>query len=627
MSQFASNFIRNKSRRTALAVIGTIGGGTVLYHHISSHWNRLRSDSIHKASAVSHGEDGKIQVDVLIVGSGGAALTAALRAKTLGFSTLVVEKASKIGGTSNFSGGGLWIPNTHLHARPDDSAEKALTYMEAIIENAGPASSRERKISFLENGPKMVKFLEEEGYKWTLTRDYPDYFPYHSGAQIGGRTIEPGMFDLKLLGPWKDMLNMNPARAPLTLYTYELSKIVRARCSWDGMLTAAKVYGARRYLHRFLGEEPVTLGVSMISQLLYMNIQKGVSLWTDSPMKELVVRNGRVTGAIISQGGKNITVEASRGVILAAGGFARNEEMRKKYQPSPITADWTSTTRSDEGDAILAGMRIGAATALLDSAWWGAAMYDPASKHAFWCLYDRGLPHSIIVDQSGKRFTNESQNYNSIGRAIWERQKENPAVPSFLVMDSTHRSRYILAGRFMPGPSGIPQSSFDSGFITKADSLFELGKRLDVDPLALEETVKRFNGFVATGIDEDFSRGSSIYDQYLGDPDYPNNRNLGTVAKAPFYAVKLWPGDLGTKGGLLTDEKARVLTEKKPGEYDVIKGLYAVGNTSASVMGRTYAGAGATLGPALTFAYIAVNAIAEETAEKKLQSCPKNPVK
>ncbi|OAA62032.1 3-oxosteroid 1-dehydrogenase [Niveomyces insectorum RCEF 264] len=622
-----SSLLRKTSVRIALGVVGVAAGASVV-SRVKRAGARLKEDPATNAARAVIGPDGVVKTDVLVVGTGGPALTAALRAKSLGLSTLVVEKNAKIGGTSCFSGSGCWIPNSHVHNDKNDSVQKALTYMETIVgDGAGPASSRERKEAFLTEGPRMVRWLESAGYRWTPTPKYPDYFPHQPGAQVGGRSIEALMYDAALLGPWRDMLNINPVRAPLPLYTHELSKIVRARCSWDGLLTAVKIWGVRLYPNRFLGGDPVCLGVSMISRLLYMNVKLGTPIWTSSPMTELTVdeATGRVTGALVEHEGRTVTVQAAHGVILAGGGFARNAEMRQKYQAPPITADWTSACQTDQGDAIRAAQRVGSATALMDSAWWGAAMYEPVSKLGIWCLYDRGLPHSMIVDKAGQRFANESQNYNALGTAIWQRQQDGKeTIPSFLIMDSTHRNRYLFAGRFMPGKP-IPAKDLASGFVTKADTLPELAAQLGIDAAGLVATQKRFNRFVEQGVDEDFGRGSSVYDFYLGDPSYGDkNRNLGKVEKGPFYAVKIWPGDLGTKGGVLTDERARALRETSPGsgQYKVIPGLYAAGNTSASVMGRTYAGAGATLGPGLTFGYIAATDCARDAGvpETKLKA-------
>jgi 3-oxosteroid 1-dehydrogenase len=602
-----AHILRKRGVRITLLLAAGTGTGIVATR-AASRKSRLQSTEV---SSLAIANNGTIQTEVLIVGSGAAALTASLRLKTAGLTPLIIEKSEKIGGTSMYSGGGLWIPNTHLQkalAGHDDSPEEALEYLEGIVGDAGLASSRERKIAFLENGPLMIKFLQSQGMKWLPTLGYPDYFPTQPSGKLGGRTVEPGMFDSNLLGPWKDKLNYNPVRAAFPVYTYELSKLVRAKVSWEGRIAAIKVFGLRQWLQEFfLGRAPVTMGVSMISQLLYLNLQSGVPILTEASLKELVVENGRVTGAVVERDGEKVTIKASRGVILAAGGFARNAEMRKKYQAPPITADWTSAAPTDNGDAISAAIKIGAATALMDSAWWGAAMVDPETGSRMWCLYDRVLPHSMIVDQTGRRFTNESENYNSIGTALWNRHKTTPAIPAYLILDSQHRKKYVLAGKFMPG--NTPQSAIDSGFVIKSDSIEELAQKLNLNSSNLSETTQRFNGFARAGKDKDFGRGNSPYDAFLGDPTYKPNRNLGSIEQAPFYAVRIWPGDLGTKGGVLTDENARALKEAAKGKKEVIKGLYVIGNSSASVMGRSYAGPGATLGPALTFAYVAANQI------------------
>ncbi|KAF2092959.1 fumarate reductase/succinate dehydrogenase flavo protein domain-containing protein [Rhizodiscina lignyota] len=551
--------------------------------------------------------DKNIKPDVLIIGSGAAAMTAALRAKSLGLSPLIVEKASKIGGTSAYSGGGLWIPNSGIHSGVDDSPEEALKYLESVVEDVGPASSRERKVAFLENGPRMVKFLADQGYRWMPSKGYPDYFPEAPGGKTGGRTVEPRLFDLNKLGEWKDKLNFNPIRPPtVPMHTFELAKLVRIRGSWEGTFTAMEIFGLRKYSRTILGQWPVTIGVSMTGQLLYLCLQNDIPIWTDSPMKELVVQDGRVTGAVIQkQGGEEIVIDAPKGVLLAAGGFSRNSEMRKRFQAPGISAEWTSASPTDTGEAITAAMNIGAATALLDEAWWGATIVDPATGQPYWTIYERALPHSIIVDNKGQRFTNEAQSYNAFGRALWDQNKAVPgsAVPAYLILDTNHRNSYLLATKFLPGIT--PQSALDSGMITKAATLKELAEKLSIDDSALQSTVSRFNGFAAKGVDEDFNRGRSYYDNFIGDPTHKPNPNLGGIDSAPFYALRIWPGDLGTKGGVLTDEYGRALKNSKNGKTEVISGLYAVGNSSASVMGRTYAGAGATLGPALTFAYIA----------------------
>lgn len=231
-------------------------------------------------------------------------------------------------------------------------------------------------------------------------------------------------------------------------------------------------------------------------------------------------------------------------------------------------------------------------------------MIDPSNGRPMWCQFERGLPHSIVVDKAGNRFTNESQSYTTFCHDQYKRNRTTSAIPAFLIIDQRHRSQYLLSA--LP-PGALPKKVLDSGYIVKANTLGELGQKLGIDVEGLEKTVKRFNGFVAKGVDDDYNRGGNAYDAFFGDPapKYSKNPAIGTIEKPPFYAVKLFPGDLGTKGGVLTDEFARAL---KP-DGSVIPGLYAFGNTSASVMGREYCGAGSTLGPALTFAYIAANHI------------------
>lgn len=231
---------------------------------------------------------------------------------------------------------------------------------------------------------------------------------------------------------------------------------------------------------------------------------------------------------------------------------------------------------------------------------WGPVIVDKTTKKVNWCQFERAQPHSIVVDKAGNRFTDEAQAYTTFVHDQYERQKTTPAVPAYLIIDSRHRKRYPLAG-LMPGST--PQKALDAGLLTKANTLKELADKLGVDPEGLSRTITRFNAMVLRGVDEDYGRGGSAYDHFSGDPKYKPNPNMGTIEKAPFYAAEIWPGDLGTKGGVLTDEFARALRD----DGSVIEGLYAAGNCSASVMGREYCGSGSTLGPALTFAYVAVN--------------------
>jgi 3-oxosteroid 1-dehydrogenase len=545
--------------------------------------------------------------DVLIVGSGAAGLVAALTADDHGLETLVVEKSAKIGGASSYSGGGLWIPNNHVIKRAgiEDSFEEAITYMEDVIEDVGPASSRERKVAFLERGPEMVEFLERLGFEWVAGTGYSDYYPDRPGGKAEGRGIEGKIFNAKRLGEWQQHLLLNPMTPPLPMYTNEVNSFALAGATLKGFRTAAKVIGLRFAGRKLLGQDPMTNGRSLVGQLLLLNVQRELPIWRESPLIELIQDGDEITGVVVERKGRRVRVKARRGVILAAGGFARNAEMRAEYQPQPSSTEWTSVPPGDTGDAVRAGIEVGADTALMDDAWWGPTMVDPSDGTPLFMLWERALPHGIIVDSKGERFMNEAESYVDAGHHQYERNGVEPAIPAWLVVDARHRRRYPM-GSMLPGFT--PKSAYESGMVVKASSLGELAGKIGVDAAGLSETVSRFNEMAEKGVDRDFGRGRTAYDQVYGDPSNKPNPNLGTLEKAPFYAVKVWPGDLGTKGGLLTDEHARVVDK----EGSPIKGLYAAGNTTASVMGRTYPGPGSTIGPATTFAYIAALHLSEE---------------
>lgn len=543
--------------------------------------------------------------DLLIVGSGAGALVAALSASQSGIEPLVVESTDKVGGSSALSGGGLWIPGNPLmrEAGVPDSFDDALAYMEDVIGDAGPASSRERKEAFLRAGPGMVEYLRGLGMRFVYGRGYPDYYPERPGASVIGRGVEGAVFNGRKLGPWLKNLRMDTAAPPIPIYTPEVSQFALATRTPRGFLTAAKVIGVRTVGRRLLGQVPLTNGKTLVGQLLLLNLQRSVPIWLNSPMRELITEDGSVTGAVVEHEGQQLRVGARRAVLLAAGGFAHNAEMREKYEPHPITTEWTSASPGDLGDAIRAGMAAGAATALLDDAWWGPTILAAKGKPAF-VLWERSFPGSIIVDSSGRRFMNESASYIDTGHAQYERNQRVPAIPAWLVFDARFRRRYPLAG-LLPGIT--PRSALQDGWLKKAATLEELARQTGVDPAGLSRAVERFNRAARIGRDDDFHRGDTAYDRLYGDPSVRPNPNLGPIEAAPYYATAIYPGDLGTKGGLLTDEHARVLRE----DGSPIPGLYAAGNTTATVMGRTYPGPGSTLGSATTFSFIAARHISE----------------
>ncbi|KAK0114738.1 hypothetical protein ONS95_014223 [Cadophora gregata] len=541
--------------------------------------------------------------DIIIIGSGAAGLVAALRAHYHGLHPLLVEKSSHIGGASAVSGGAVWIPNNHLGQRAgiEDSIPNALKYLETIIDDVGPASSRERKMAFLTQGPMMVKWLENEDFNWVHCAGYPDYYVERDGGAVG-RTIEGNVFDLKQLGDWQDLLTNRKAAGAFAMHTYEYRCVVNFKRTWEAFGTFLLVM-LRTFFWKFWGCLPVTLGISLVAQLLYLVKLRGIEVWLGWPMVKLHVEDSIVAGVVVKKDGIDTLIRAKRGLVLCAGGFAKNDTMRQEHTKGPISNKWTSVPDGDMGDAIKAGQEVGGAVTLLDDAWWGPTFVNPASGETHFALAERSLPHSIIVDSQGARFMNEAQSYVDCGHAQYERHQTVPAIPAWLIFDSQHRKKYMLWGN---PPGKTPEEAFSSGLITKGATISELAGKIKIDAQNLVSTVHRFNSMASTGKDEDFNRGNYIYDRYFGDSSFKPNPNLGTLVEAPFYAMQVWPGDLGTKGGLLTDEYGRVLRE----DGTPIPGLYAAGNSSASVMGRTYPGAGGTLGPAMTFAFAAIDHIA-----------------
>ncbi|WP_312182107.1 FAD-dependent oxidoreductase [Arthrobacter sp.] len=541
-------------------------------------------------------------VDVLVVGSGGAALTAAITAADAGLDVLIVESTDLWGGTTSISGGGLWMPNNPL-MRADgvsDSEDKALKYMEEVIDDVGPASSRERKQVFLRTVPELVNFLGGLGVQWVRSKDYPDYYPDRPGGMIG-RSLEVRPFDTRLLGPWFKKGRAKASGLPVPLMTDDVWEISRAWSTPSGFARGA------RFVFRTLGgllrgKRLFGTGGALTSSLMYIVRNQQTPVWLSSPLTDLVQDDdGTVLGGVVTRDGKTVRINARSGVILGAGGFARNAAWRQKYHG--LDREYSSAPDGDQGSVIELVRRRGGALALMDDAWWGPSTVGPDGRVTF-TLAERSMPFSLVVDGKGQRYLNESESYVDFGHHMLERQSVAPSVPSWLVSEARHTQRYLNSS-LLTGRKKWRQA----GLLLRADSLTGLAEQMGLPPGALEATVERFNGFARSGVDEDFNRGGTAYDNYYSDPRVKPNPNLGPLEKGPFYAIRIYPGDLGTKGGLLTDAQARVLRE----DGLPIQGLYAAGNTTASVMGRTYPGAGSTIAPAMVFGYVAARHAAAAT--------------
>lgn len=538
--------------------------------------------------------------DVVVGGTGVAALAAAVTAADAGMTVIMLESTDRWGGSSSMSGGGLWLPNNPLMVRDrvSDSRAEALTYLEGTIGDAGPATSRARKEAFVDGVAGFVNLAERLGVRFSRAADYPDYYPELPGGKIG-RAIEVEPFDVHALGEWWST-SRGQDGLPAPVKTDDFWLLSRAWSTPGGMIRGARV------VFRVLGtllrrQKAVGMGPALTSSLLQVALRLGVEVRLSSPITELVTEDGRVTGVRTTRNGATRTIAAARGVVLGGGGFDHNVEWRERFQG--VTGADSSGSRGNVGSAIEVAMKIGAAVDLMDDAWWGGSIPSPTPDgSAMFLVSERSMPHSIIVDGGGNRFANESESYVDLGHHMFEHFKLVPGT-CWMVTDVRHTRRYLRSYAMDPRAVKAMEAA---GIMVKAPTLAELAGRIRVDAAALATTVDRFNGYCRSGIDQDFARGNSAYDRYYSDPLVRPNPNLGTIEKGPFAAVQVVPGDLGTKGGLLSDEYARVLRE----DGSVIEGLYVSGNNSASVMGRTYPGPGSTLGPAAVFGYIAAKHIA-----------------
>lgn len=539
---------------------------------------------------MSEQQNWDIEADVVVLGSGGAAMTAAIAAHDFGASEVVIlERSGMVGGTTAMSGGMLWIPNNHhMHEEGiEDSDEEVVTYLDSL---APGALDPETLWSFMQNGPEMLRYLAERTpVRLRAFRDFPDYQPYSPGAKPdGGRSLDNEAFSFERLGKWAGRVNPSKMAYPLRGSLME---------AISGSLDEATL--AEREAGDYRG-----LGQALAGALFMAVLDRNIPVEFEKRARKLVKDGDRVIGVIAEDAnGKPFRVRARRGVVIATGGFEWNETLVKAFVRGPLTGP--VSVPENEGDGLLMAIEAGAQLGNMQNAFWMQSVleFKPQHRNAkpnyLLGSDERARPGAILVNRAGKRFVNEAANYNALGKSLhaFDAGTHTYAnLPYWLIIDQRYKDKYHTFN----SPPGGPTPSF----MMKADTLEELAEVAGIDPQGLVATVARFNDMVRKGHDDDFNRGDNTYDNFYmwGDTDFdPPYRTLGVIDQGPFYAVKMEAGALGTAGGPRTNADAQVVDWNG----NPIPGLYAAGNAMAAVLGEIYGGAGGTLGPGLTFGYVA----------------------
>jgi 3-oxosteroid 1-dehydrogenase len=541
-------------------------------------------------------------VDLLVVGSG-TGMAAALAAHELGLSVLVVEKASHVGGSTARSGGALWLPAGPVlrEAGAGDTEERAAAYLDSVVAASAP---RTRSTAFLTHVSATVEMLRRStALRFFWARDYSDYHPEEPGGSAAGRTCECHPFDTSVLGDYRTRLEPGlmevSVLVPTTGADYRWMNLV-ARVPRKGIPTFAKRL-AQGLGGRMLGRRYAAGGQGLAAGLFAGVLRAGIPVWTDTTLLRLDGDGDRVRGAVVQHRGREVIITARRGVVLATGGFDHSMDMRWKFQSESLGANLSLGAAANTGDGIRAGQELGGGIDLMDQAWWFPAVAPLPGEAPAVMLAERSLPGSLIVNEHGRRFANESADYMSFGQRLLELERSgSPIETMWIIFDQQYRNSYVFGAQLFPRMR-IPQTWYDAGIAARSDAFAELGSRIGVPVPEFTATITRFNQNASAGDDPDFGRGRSAYDRYYGDPTVSPNPNLRALTKGPFYAVRMVLSDLGTCGGLKADHRARVLRE----DGAVINGLYAIGNTAANAFGTTYPGAGATIAQGLVYGYIA----------------------
>lgn len=529
------------------------------------------------------------EFDLVVAGSGAAGLTAALAAAAHGARTLVIESASEIGGTSALSGGRVWLPANGRPENAGDSEELANEYLDQVFDTRYEPMIR----TFVGTARVMAEFVEKHSpHRFVVCPRYPDYHQDYAGATRGGRCFDVAPVDLNTLVPQVWSVRVQPGYTPITHAEWERW---RYPANIDHDLLAARMAGGVR-----------TGGVGLVAALLDGAVRAGVEVRTGTALTGVLTGAGRVTGVRVRTGDGERTVRASA-VVLATGAFDATEALRRELLPAGLGV--SASAPSDTGIALTVAEDLDLASDNLGEGWW-MPMAQPDGDTVDGVPYPRGLvrergvPRQIVVNRQGRRFLDEALPYNEFGKAMHRPGPDGTPHGSaaYLVFDEGFRARYPLPGLSARGP--LP------AHIVSAADLTALAARVGVDPAGLTGTVERWNGFCAEGVDHDFHRGENAYDTYYGDPWQEGNPCLGPLDRPPYYAMRVYSGVIGSKGGPVTDTAGRVLTR----DGSVLPGLYAVGNAAAFWTGDGYPGPGATLAVGMTFGYLAGAEIAGGSA-------------
>ena len=545
--------------------------------------------------------------DVLVVGSGAGGLTSAIVAADGHADVLVIEKGRRYGGTSATSGGMIWVPCNHLAAAlgHEDNADDAFTYMRGLIDEDVPDALIR---SYIQHSPEMLKYVLDNTHVEFQALPYPDYQAEREGGRIGWRTLEPLPYDGKNLGKSFDTLEPPlPANILFGRYgwtVFEAATLMMRPKGWLRTLVKVIVRYHADIRQRLKSRHSrfLTSGGSLVGRLRRSLDDRKIPLWTYTRLIRLEQdADGRVVGVVAEKDGRAIRIGARKGVILATGGFERNGELRARFGNGSARPEASSSQINNTGDGVVAAMDRNIEVARMDSAWRVPAIRVPGQERATPIFFERSLPGSMMVDVAGRRFVNESADYHLLSQAMMATNgAQNGDQPVYALFDGRFHERYPM-GPVLPMMPQWLMGAAARSVLVSAPTIRDLALKLKMDPAVLEGSVARFNGFAQSGKDEDFGRGDHAYDKLIADPRAGVNSNLAPLDQPPYFAVPIHLGDIGTNGGVVTDPVGRALSQ----DGKVVDGLYACGNVTASVMGRSYPGGGATLGPAMTFAFLA----------------------